>query len=261
MPGAGGAAVQRLTPYPDVNALLSVLLDGVRDILGDRLIGMYLYGSLSLGDFDPDSSDVDFLFVTEAVLPTETLDALRDLHTRIAASGMRFANKLEGSYIPRAALRRHDPANVMHPTIGIDWDFGVRAHGSNWIVERWIVRERGVTVWGPPPATLIDPVAPDELKAAVCESLKFWQDTLADPAWLEPRDYQAFAVLTMCRALYTLNRGEVATKPDAARWALENLDPAWHPQIERALVWRHQHARDDLTATLDFIRFALARGS
>lgn len=249
-----------MTLHPDVDALLSALLDGVREILGDRLLGMYLYGSLSLGDFDPDSSDVDFLFVTEDTLPPEMLDALRDLHARIAASGMRYAGRLEGSYIPRDALRRHDPANALHPTIGVDWDFGIREHGGNWIVERWIVRERGVTVWGPPPATLIDPVAPDELRAAVCDSLGFWRDTLNDPAWLEPRDYQAFAILTMCRALYTLNQGEVATKPDAARWALEHLDPAWRPLIKQALVWRHQHERDDMTGMLDFIRFALARG-
>lgn len=250
-----------MTPYPDVDALLSLLLGGVREILGDRLVGMYLYGSLSLGDFDPDSSDVDFLFVTDSTLPAETLDALRDLHAHIAVSGLRYANKLEGSYIPRAALRRHDPANAAHPTIGVDWDFGVREHGSTWIIERHVVRERGVTVWGPPPATLIDPVTPDELKAAVCDSLGFWQRALSDSAWLEPRDYQAFAVLTMCRVLYTLNRGEVVSKPDAAAWALESLDPAWRPLIERVLVWRHQHERDDLSETVDFIQFTLEQGS
>jgi hypothetical protein len=250
----------RLTSYPDVNAILGVLLDGVREILGDKLVGMYLYGSLSLGDFDPDSSDVDFLVVTTDVLPADMLDALRDLHARIAASGVRYAGKLEGSYFPRAALRRHDPANASHPTIGVDWEFGIREHGGNWIVERHIVRERGVTLWGPSPSTLIDPVSPDELKAAVCESLGFWHKALTDSAWLEPRDYQAFAILTMCRALYTLNRGEVATKPDAARWALENLDPTWRPLVEKALVWRHQHEKDDLAETLRFISFALARG-
>lgn len=249
-----------MTPFPDVNALLSALLEGVREILGDGLVGMYLYGSLSLGDFDPDSSDVDFLFVTTDVLPVEMLDALRALHARIAASGLRYADKLEGSYIPRAALRRHDPANAAHPTIGVDWDFGVREHGSNWIVERWIVRERGITIWGAPPATLIDPVSPDELRAAICDSLGFWQQSLTDSAWLEPRDYQAFAVLTMCRALYTLSRGEVVSKPDAAAWALETIEPEWRPLIKQALVWRHQHEKADLTETLEFIRFAVTRG-
>jgi hypothetical protein len=81
---------------------------------------MYLYGSLSLGDFDPASSDIDFLVVTEHELPDETVAALDTMHARIAASGLEWADTLEGSYIPCAAMRRYDPANNRHPTIGLD---------------------------------------------------------------------------------------------------------------------------------------------
>ena len=49
----------------------------------------------------------------------------------------------------------------------------------------------------------------------------------------------------------------VVSKPEAAAWARQTLDPKWRPVIERALIWRHQHEKDDLTATLDFIRFAI----
>ena len=250
-----------LTSYPDVNAILRLLLDGVRAILRDQLVGLYLYGSLSLGDFDPDSSDVDFLAVTAGDLADPVLDALRDLHERIAASGLRYATKLEGSYIPRDALRRYDPGRAEHPTIGIDWDFGIAQHGSNWIAEREIVRTHGVTVWGPSPATLIDPVPPADLKAAVCESLRdFWSAQLHGPDWLKQRDYQAFAILTMCRALYTLYEGKVASKPTAAAWARRMLDPRWEPLIDRALNWRRQHQIDDLTDLLEFMRFAIDAG-
>ncbi len=254
-------ADEKLTPYPDVNAILRRLLDGVYAILGDQLVGMYLYGSLSLGDFDPDSSDVDFLAVTADDLADPVLDALRDLHRRIAASGLRYATKLEGSYIPRDALRRYDPDHADHPTIGVDWDFGIAKHGSNWILERELVRTHGVILWGPDPATLIDPVEPADLKTAVCAALRdFWSAQLDGPDWLKPRDYQAFAILTMCRALYTLYEGKIASKPTAAAWARQALDPRWQPLIDRALIWRHQHQPDDLTEMLEFLRFAVAAG-
>jgi hypothetical protein len=248
------------TPHDDVNALLCLLLERVRGILVDQLVGMYLYGSLSLGDFDPESSDVDFLFVTEGEIAHDTLDALRRMHADIASSGLRYAQKLEGSYIPRAALRRYDPTNALHPTLGVDWDFGLGQHGTNWIVERHIVREHGVAVWGAPPETLIDPVPRRNLQAATCAMLtEFWAQQLDGAAWLEPRDYQAFAALTMCRALYTLSEGDVISKPQAAAWALRALGAEWRPLIERAMEWRHQHERDDLTETLAFIRFAIGR--
>ncbi len=249
------------TPYPDVNRLLAVMLERVQTILREKLVGFTLYGSLSSGDFDPGSSDVDFLIVTEGGLDGDILDALREMHASIAASGLPYARRLEGSYIPRVALRRYDPENAKHPTIGIDWEFGVGQHGTNWILERQIVREQGIVVWGSLPKTLIDPVTPDELRTAVCGMLRdFWQNQLTGPDWLRPRDYQAFAILSLCRALYTISEGKVASKPEAAAWAQQMLDPQWRALIDKALVWRRQHETDDMAEMLEFLRFAVARG-
>jgi aminoglycoside adenylyltransferase-like protein len=243
--------------------LLQDFLVRVQAILQDKLIGLYLCGSLSWGDFDPGSSDVDFLIVTTEELAGTVLDALHGIHASIAASENPYAQRVEGSYISHAALRRYDPDNARHPSIGVDWEFQVAEHGSHWIIERHIVRERGVIVWGPSPRTLIDPVSPHQLRAAVCVALEhFWQKKVSgpEPEWLRPRDYQAFAALTMCRALFTLSRGQIVSKPRAATWALQTLDPRWRVLIERALIWRHQHDKDDLTETLEFVRFALTVG-
>ena len=59
------------TPYSDVNAILVRLLHEVQTILGERFLGMYLYGSLAAGDFDPQHSNINFLVVTTAELPDE----------------------------------------------------------------------------------------------------------------------------------------------------------------------------------------------
>jgi predicted nucleotidyltransferase len=250
------------TAYREVNTLLHFMLARLQEVLGEELVGFYLYGSLSLGDFDPESSDVDFLIVTEHDITGKLLDDLRDMHAVIAASGLRYADHLEGSYIPRRALRRYDSQNATHPTIGVDWEFHVEWHGSNWILERHIVREYGIVVWGPPPDTLIDPVEPQEMRAAVCEKLRdFWSEQLSGPEWLHPRDYQAFALLTLCRALYTLSYGDVVSKPRAAAWACQALDPQWRPTIERALFWRRQHVQEkDMSETLAFLCYAVAYG-
>lgn len=250
------------TPYPDVNAILARLLADQRALLGPDLVGLYLFGSLSWGDFDPVSSDIDFLAVTAGELSPASLDALRELHARLAASGLPWADRLEGSYIPRAALRRHDPANARFATIGVDWPFGLAQHGSQWVIERHIVRERGVTLWGPPPATLIDPVSPADLRGAVRDALRdSWARRVEQPDWLGTRRYQAFAILTLCRALYTLERGGVASKPDAAAWARATLPARWTAAIDRALAWRHDPEAEDPTETLAFLRYALGRAA
>ncbi|MFX1412149.1 MAG: nucleotidyltransferase domain-containing protein, partial [Promethearchaeota archaeon] len=82
------------TPYPDVNAVLHMLLSGVQTVLGDQFVGMYVFGSLASGDFEPQRSDIDFLVVTTDELPEEMLPALEAMHARITASGLKWATKL-----------------------------------------------------------------------------------------------------------------------------------------------------------------------
>ncbi len=229
-------------------------------MLGERLVGLYLYGSLASGGFDPESSDVDFLFATDGVLQEPDLDRLRRMHEELARSGLPYATELEGSYIPVRALRRHDPADCRHPSIGVDWDFGIVPHGYQWVLESELVRTRGVRVAGPPPASLIDPVPPDELRAAALRTLRdFWSKQLDAPEWLRPRNYQAFAILTMCRAMYTAECGKVISKPEAAAWARGALGPEWTPLVDRALTWRRERDDAPLDETIAFIRHALAR--
>lgn len=248
------------TAYPAVNALLLDLVGEVRAILGPELVGIYLYGSLSLGDFDPASSDVDFLAVTRDTLSSEVIAALGALHARLATSTLPYADKLEGWYFTRAALRRHDPDEPQQVTIGADWPFGLGVPGAVWVIERHIVLEYGLTVFGPPPRELIDPIAPEALRAATRTLLHdFWALQLGGPDWLRTRDYQAFAILTMCRALHTLHTGKVASKPAAAVWAQQYLDPPWPALITQALTWRHDRREGDMTAMLAFVLWTIAQ--
>ena len=249
-----------LTPFADVNAVLHVLLTGVQAVLGHRFVGMYLFGSLASGDFAPQRSDVDFVVVTDGELDGETLLALQAMHARITASGHKWATKLEGPYIPQGALRRHDPADAHHPALRVDGSFDVDGHGSDWIIQRHVIREQGIVVAGPAPHTLIDPVTPDDLRQAALATLReWWSPQLNDHTYLQSREYQAYATLTMCRALYTLERGAVVSKAVAARWVRETTGERWAALIERALAWPHEPQADNLNETLDFVRYTLER--
>lgn len=245
-------------PYPEVNAVLDLFLANVRPVLGDRFIALYVHGSLAGGDFTPQRSDIDFVVVTDGELPDETFRGLAEMHTLLSTSGLKWAKKLEGSYIPRSALRRHQPGNNHFPALRVDGTFAVDQHGPDWVIQLHILRERGIPLAGPPPASLIDPVQPDELRQAVRETLKeWWLPQLDNTTWLQTSEYQAYAVLTMCRILYTLERGAVAAKTAAGRWAGETQEPRWSELIAWALAWpdRLTDNRDRLAEVLDFIRY------
>src|SRR2546423_922212 len=103
------------TPYADVNTVLHDFLARIHLILGERFRGMYLDGSLALGDFDPHSSDIDFVVTTDAQLSDGLFLALRDMHARFDASGSPWATEGAVAYIPQDALRRDNPAPSSGP--------------------------------------------------------------------------------------------------------------------------------------------------
>ena len=143
----------RPTLYPDVNAALHLLRQEARTILGDHFHSMYLTGSLALGDFDPHRSDIDYIVVTDVDVAADQLTALRAMHARFNASASPWATEVEVVYIAQDALRRHDPARATHPHIerGPDETLRMDELDSGWVVQRHILRTRGVVVAGPPP--------------------------------------------------------------------------------------------------------------
>ncbi len=247
------------TPYPEINTLLGELLSGVQSVLGDGLVGLYLYGSLASGDFDPQTSDIDFVVVTAGEIPSEMIPALEALHHALWAGGSRWAKKLEGTYLPRPALRSYDPNDIARPSVN-QGKFFLSGQGNDWVIQRHILREHGVSLAGPPLQSLIDPVQPDEIRQAVLGFLReWWAPMLQDPARLQSDEYQAYAVLTMCRALYTLEYGTIASKPASARWAKGALGERWASLIDRASTWRQPIVFDIPDETMDFIRFTIER--
>jgi hypothetical protein len=220
---------------------------------------MYLHGSLASGDFDLSSSDIDFVVVTDGELPEAIVAELETMHMRLLDSGMEWASKLEGTYFPRHDLRQYRPSDALYPSLN-EGRFYMGGHGSDWVIQSHILREHGVILAGPPPASLIDPVGPEELRQAMRELLReWWAPMLSDTARLRGDEYQAYATLTMCRALYTLQHGAVVSKPVAARWAREALGGRSAALIERAGAWRPGMRMDALDDVLELIRYTLER--
>ncbi len=259
------------TPYAPINAVLRQLLDGCRSILGEHLIGLYLTGSLAFGDFEPTSSDIDFVAAISRAPDEATVTALRQMHAGLGAGGSGGGDgkeggtavpRLEGFYVPLATLRQPEPTIPNQDVFFAEGSrLGEHRLRWDWVIDCYLLREHGVALDGPPPAALIDPISREQLIASVRASLRHdWSQHVDGPEWMRPRTEQAFVVLTMCRAWYVLTCGEFVSKPEAARWAQRHLPPEWAPLIDRALDWRTDATRDDaaLRETLRFLQFTLA---
>ena len=74
-----GPAPGDLTPYLRLDDVLINYAHTSRDVLDDNFVGLYLLGSLAVGDFDL-TSDVDFMVATKDELSEEELDGVQSAH-------------------------------------------------------------------------------------------------------------------------------------------------------------------------------------
>lgn len=255
------------TAFQELNELLGELVARVESILGDDFVGAYLTGSFALGAGDL-YSDCDFLVVTEDRVTEGQERALRELHAEIPTRSGHWPHDLEGSYAPRADL-------ATLAALDEQWLYVDRgAREMQWSTHcntedvRWTLRECAVTLAGPDPRNVVAEVPAEALRGKMRRLVEsFLPDLLSwtsfDTAWS-----QRYAVSTVCRILYTLETGEVASKQASLEWAKRALDPAWRDLIrqaldDRALGWDPDDPprAGSVEATIAFAEYARERAA
>lgn len=227
-------ASEEPTQFPELNVLLAELVSRAARILGGSFVGAYLQGSFAVGDADL-HSDCDFLIpVSAAVTPAQEA-ALRELHDEIPTRSGHWTHHLEGSYPPVDELRSLAGLGKEWLYIDHGWREMQWSTHCNTEVVRWSLRERGVTLSGPHPRSLVDEVPAPALRARMLVAVETFLPELMtwisfDIAWA-----QRYAVTTLCRILYTLETATVASKKASLVWASERLDRRWTPLIAQVL--------------------------
>lgn len=145
------------TPFPDLDAVLAELAGRAAAILGADFVGAYLQGSFAVGDADR-HSDCDFLIPVRRPPTGDQEAALRAMHDEFPTRPDYWARRLEGSYPVLSELRTLD--GLGRPWLYVDngWREMQWSTHCNSEVVRWSLREHGVTLAGPPPRDLVDPV-------------------------------------------------------------------------------------------------------
>ncbi|MBW7882715.1 MAG: DUF4111 domain-containing protein [Caldilineaceae bacterium] len=247
-----------ITPYPDIDELLQSLLDQIQHILKTKLRGLYLYGSLVTGDFDRDISDIDLVAVLASDVDNTDFARLQKMHHDFAAAHPTWDDRIEVAYLSADALKTFRSQLSKMAAISPGEPFNLKDAGRDWLINWWVVREKGVTLFGPPPTTFIDPISKEEFLQVVQDHIKYWLEWVYQ---MERRPSQAYVILTMCRALYAFHNGAQVSKRQAAQWVQERY-PQWAPLIREALVWRAAWQDKDvdhaatLPAAVSFVHFA-----
>jgi predicted nucleotidyltransferase len=230
----------KLTEYPQVDEALSVLLANLQNILGNNLVGLYVYGSLVWGDFDESVSDIDLLAAVKNPINQEEFEKLSQMHQDLIKNHPEWDDRIELQYLSLEALKTFKDKESEVVTISPGEGLEKRMVGKHWLMNWYIVREKGLTLFGPDPKTIIEPVSKKEFIQAVKSHVENWNEWVKD---MKNKYAQSYAILTMCRALYAYKNGDQVSKRQAAEWVQKEL-PQYSELVKNALYWREIGKRD-----------------
>jgi hypothetical protein len=246
---------------PAARDYLAALAARSRDILERDLIGVYGAGSLALEAYQPGRSDIDVAVVVSGPLPGSAKQALVEglRHETLPCPARGLELVVYRTQV--AADAGSEPGFEVELNSGAAMPFRVTwtgqarrdEDGTFWYaIDRSILAERGVTVYGPAAATIFRPVPDEQLVNLLIDSLR-WHlvrpdeerdaDAVPGPAWADD------AVLNACRALQRVRSGHWSSKVGAGQQLVwDDPDPAVRDVVSRAIATReggaHPSARD-----------------
>jgi Nucleotidyltransferase domain len=207
-----------MTIPPEVHDHLGRFRDGLLALV--QLRGLYLYGSLTTGDFSPACSDIDVVAVTEREPGGLVLDHLSALHLDLARRGGAFA-RLNCLYVPAGTVA--DPERLHAYWYGDQF--------TQWQLKVMTMAElghSGQALHGPWPPPGLPAVSPAELREHARDQLAgYWRRLTHRPGiWLQDK-WVDFALVTLARTAAVLHDGELITKSQAIAGLGDFGVPAW----------------------------------
>lgn len=240
-------------------AKLSNLLDSLKQqlpiILGRNLVGIYLYGSITNSSFNSKRSDVDCLVITAREL-SDTQFRKLGAWLNEACQSNPWTSRLQISFLLRDQVLTMN-ARACH------YQFGQLTRDSsdgNPII--WLDYQRGgKLLHGPEVETFLPAITPEIFSTALKRELGYLREEISDnpaSAWRDVPLYRAYAVLTVCRILYSLEHQGITSKPTAAKWVIKRWPKLWTKVINKALAFdgSGRDSKIPLEDVEEFIAFA-----
>jgi len=206
-----------MTNSEQVSLIGAAFVDGLRSILGDKLVAAYIYGAAAFPDTLP-TGDVDFHVILQSELTERERATLEELHGVLARQFPPLGGEMDGYYILLADARREAPPRSQM------WK---RATDNAWALHREHIRAgRYIRLHGPDPREICPTASWSEMEAALHSELDYVERHL--------QDYHDYCILNLCRLIYSFETQDVVvSKATAADWAHKHL-PQWQPHIELA---------------------------
>lgn len=227
----------------------------LKEVLGEDLLGVYLYGSSVVGGLQK-YSDIDLFAVSARATTSGEKEKLAKALLSISGIYMKSEkNPVELTLVVQSDINPWK----LPPTFDFQYGDWMRKDFESGNFEPWETKEMydlaiiitqihlgSKTLFGPDPAELLPEIP---YKDFVHASVRELDNLVGDLEW-DTRN----VILTLARVWSTLETDMIRSKRDAADWAAERLSPKLKPVMERARRIAIGEAEEDWSDLKEVIR-------
>lgn len=216
--------------------LLDKFIKQSKEILRDNLTGIYLHGSLVMGCYNPNKSDVDLIVVVKEEM---SLSSKRELMKMVVELNQHAPAKgIEMSVVKKNVCNPfiYPTPYELHFSNGhLDWyledpeDYVLKMNGTDkdLAAHFTIIRNRGIAIYGLPIHEVFGIVPKKDYIDSIWFDVKnAKEDILENPLYV---------ILNLTRVLAYLKEEKILSKEEGGKWGLANLPEEYHFLIQQAL--------------------------
>ena len=229
-----------------VDNVLEQFVDMTNEVFGSKVTGIYLHGSLAMGCFRWDKSDIDLLVVMEEDITDEQkmcfMEKVAALNKEAPKKGIEMSvvkKEYCSHFVYPTPFELHfsvahldwfqrAPEEYIHEMKGVDPDLA--AHFM-------IIGHYGIVLWGKPVKEVFAEVPEEDYIDSIMTDVEHAREAVLE----EP----VYIVLNLCRVLAYLKDGAVLSKKQGGEWGLRNLEPEYHGIV--AMVLQAYISNEDMT--------------
>lgn len=219
----------------NIEHILSKMVDISKITMKDKLVGVYLHGSLAMNCYNPKQSDVDLLIVVNSKLTSfeqklitqQILSLYDDLSNSIPIEFSIVLQDVIHPFIFPTPFEYHF-SNLHLPKYRADENYICGGFDDPDLAAHFtIIYERGITLYGVPIHDLFRPID----QKYYIQALMYDVEDASEKVITSPMYY----VLNLCRVLLYLLEGNIASKKEGGEWGLAHLPQIHHKTITKAL--------------------------
>lgn len=216
--------------------LLNEIVDQGKQIFGEELIGIYLHGSMAMGCFNSNKSDIDLIIVIRNSI-TDT-QKLQFMNCVVKCNKIAPSKGIELSIVKKKYCK-----NFLYPTpfelhfsnAHLQWfmnnptDYICKMNGTDKDLAAHfkVIKNYGVVLYGAEINDIFTDVPRNDYIDSIWSDIEgAREDILIEPVYM---------ILNLCRVAAFLKNDLVLSKKQGGEWAIDNLSGKYHTLISNAV--------------------------